>query len=150
MINRVVVDLVPEIYQAALKLEQALEATALHKHYRALIKIRASQINGCAYCINMHTREARRAGMSEWKIYLLSAWRESTVFDEKERAVLAWTEALTRVSEHGAPPDLYAGLAKHFSDLEIVAINTSVAMINYWNRTAIGFGTVHPAEKNLE
>ena len=150
MVNRVVIDLVPEIYQAAVKLQQALEAAGLHKHYAELIKIRASQINGCAYCINMHTREARKLGISEWKIYLLSAWRESTVFDEKERAVLAWTEALTRVSERGAPHELYAELARHFSDREIVAINTAVAMINYWNRTTIGFGTVHPTEKTVE
>jgi AhpD family alkylhydroperoxidase len=147
MVNRVVIDLAPEIYHAAQKLSQSIEATGLPKHYAELIKIRASQINGCAYCINMHTREARKLGISEWKIYLLSAWRESTVFDEKERAILAWTEALTRVSEHGAPDALYSQLAKHFSELEIVGINSAVAMINYWNRLTIGYGTIHPAEK---
>ena len=150
MINRVTINLAPDLYQAARKLEEAHEALGLQKHYTALIKIRASQINGCAYCINLHTRDARRLGMSEWKIYLLPAWRESTVFDEKERAVLAWTEALTRVSEHGAPSELYATLTKHFSDLEVVAINTAVALINFWNRTTIGFGMVHPGEKHLE
>src|SRR5262245_49889123 len=98
MVNRATINIAPEIYRAAVKLEQALEALDLPKHYAALIRIRASQINGCAYCINIHTREARKLGISEWKIYLLSAWRESTVFDDKERAVLAWTEALTRVS----------------------------------------------------
>jgi AhpD family alkylhydroperoxidase len=150
MVNRVVIDLAPEIYEAARKLSASIEATGLSKHYAELIKIRASQINGCAYCINMHTREARKLGISEWKIYLLSAWRESTVFDEKERAVLAWTEALTRVSERGAPDELYGTLAKHFSELEIVGINSAVAMINYWNRLTIGYGTVHPAEKKSE
>src|SRR5262249_42796150 len=150
MVNRVKMDLAPEIYQAALKLRAAVEATGLQKRYIELIDLRASQINGCAYCINLHTREARKLGMSEWKIYLLDAWRESSVFDEKERAVLAWTEALTRVSKHGAPHDLYAQLAAHFSELEIVGINTAVALINYWNRVTIGFGTVHPAEKNQE
>ena len=150
MVNRVVIDLVPEIYQAASKLSQAIAAAGLHKHYLALIEIRASQINGCAYCINMHVREARKLGMSEWKIYLLPAWRESTVFDEKERALLAWTEALTRVSEHGAPQELYTALGKHFSDVEIVAITSAISVINYWNRSTIGFGAVHPAEKNVE
>lgn len=150
MLNRVTIDRAPELYQAAMKLSQTLESLNLSKHYFALIDIRASQINGCAYCINLHTREARKLGMSEWKIYLLPAWRESTVFDAKERAVLAWTDALTRVSKHGAPPELYAELQKHFSELEIVAINTAVAMINFWNRTTIGFGMVHPAEKHTE
>jgi AhpD family alkylhydroperoxidase len=149
MVNRVAIDVAPDIYKAAFKLQEAVEATGLKKHYAELIKIRASQINGCAYCINLHTREARKLGMSEWKIYLLSAWRESTVFDEKERAVLAWTEALTRVSERGAAHELYAELVRHFSELEVVGINTAVAMINYWNRVTIGFGTVHPTEKEL-
>jgi AhpD family alkylhydroperoxidase len=150
MLNRATINLAPELSRAALQLERALEALGLAKHYVALIKIRASQINGCAYCINLHTREARKLGITEWKLYLLSAWHESTVFDEKERAVLAWTDALTRVSKHGAPAELYAALAQHFSDIEIVAINTAVAMINFWNRTSLGFGMVHPAEKHTE
>ncbi len=150
MVNRAVVDLAPDIYRTALKLQEAIEATGLPSHYGALIRLRASQINGCAYCINMHVREARKLGISEWKLYLLSAWRESTVFNAKERAALAWTEALTRVSERGAPQEIYTALSQHFSDLEIVGITTSVGLINYWNRVTIGFGTVHPAEKNIE
>lgn len=150
MQTRVTIDLVPELRQAAFKLQQVLETLGLPKHYAALIKIRASQINACAYCINMHTREARKLGISEWKIYLLPAWRESTVFDEKERAVLAWTDALTRVSKHGAPAVLYAELTRLFSEQEVVAINTTVAMINFWNRTTLGFGMVHPTEQNTE
>jgi AhpD family alkylhydroperoxidase len=150
MVNRVVIDLVPEVHRAALELQRAVEGTGLHKHYDALIKLRASQINSCAYCINIHTREARRLGISEWKIYLLPAWRDSTVFSEKERAVLAWTEALTRVVDRGGPQELYDTLARHFSEREIAGINTAVALINYWNRVAIGYGTVHPAELTVE
>ena len=150
MVNRVVIDLVPEVHRAALELQRAVEGTGLHKHHDALIKLRASQINSCAYCINIHTREARRLGISEWKIYLLPAWRDSTVFSEKERAVLAWTEALTRVVDRGGPQELYDTLARHFSEREIAGINTAVALINYWNRVAIGYGTVHPAELTVE
>jgi AhpD family alkylhydroperoxidase len=140
----------PEIFQAALKLGDAIAKTGLDKHYAHLIAIRASQINGCAYCINMHAREARKAGMSEWKIYLLSAWRESTIFDAKERAVLAWTDALTRASEAPFSRESFSVLMKHFSELEIVGINSAVALINFWNRTTLGLGIVHPAEKNAE
>ena len=150
MNNHPLIELAPEIFQAALKLGEAIAKTGLNAHYGHLISIRASQINGCAYCINMHTREARKAGMSEWKIYLISAWRESTVFDAKERAVLAWTDALTRVSEGPLPRDLYSDLTKYFSELEIVGINSAVSMINYWNRTTIGLGVVHPAEQKAE
>ncbi len=142
--------LAPELYRAAVNLQAAIEATGVDKKLFELIKIRASQINGCAFCINMHTLDARKLGISEQRIYLLSAWRESTVFDSRERAILAWTEALTHVSQHGAPQELYDGLKQHFTDQEIVGINAAIAMINFWNRVTVSFGMVHPSEKRAE
>ena len=138
----------PELAEQGTRLQQAIEALGLDKSLMELVKIRASQLNGCAFCINMHTRDARKLGETEARIYLLSAWRESTVFSPKERAVLAWTETLTLVAERGAPEELFAELKRHFSDKEIVALTGAVAMINFWNRAAIGFGFVHPAEES--
>jgi AhpD family alkylhydroperoxidase len=142
-------ELAPEIVQQAQRVQQAVDGAGLDPKLGELIKIRASQINGCAHCINMHTRDARKLGESEARIYLLSAWRESTVFDARERAVLAWTEALTHVAERGAPQDLVATLKEHFNDKEIVAITAAIGVINFWNRFAIGLGAVHPSEREV-
>lgn len=147
MHNRFDVIQAPELYQAASQLQAAIEATGVDKKLFELIKIRASQINGCAFCINMHTLDARKLGISEQRIYLLSAWRESTVYDARERALLAWTEALTLVSQHGAPQGLYEELKQHFSDQEVLGITAAIAMINFWNRVAIGSAKIHPSEK---
>lgn len=150
MHNRFDVTHAPELYQATLQLQAAIEATGVDKKLFELVKIRASQINACAFCINMHTLDARKLGISEQRIYLLPAWRESTVYDARERALLAWTEALTLISQHGAPQDLYEELKKHFSDKEIIGITAAISMINFWNRMAIGSGKVHPSEKRAE
>ena len=104
-----------------------------------LVKIRASQINNCANCLNMHTAEARRAGESEQRIYLLSAWREAPCYSERERAALAWTDALTRISEASVEQDTYDELARHFSPEEQVKLTMMINVINGWNRIAIGF-----------
>lgn len=140
----------PEIVQAARALNQAIEGAGLDKKLLELIKIRASQINGCAHCLHMHTSDALKLGITPTKIFVLSGWRESTLYSAAERAVLAWTEALTNVSREGAPQPLYEDLKAHFHEPQILQITSAIGMINYWNRIAIGFGIVNPAEKNAE
>lgn len=141
-------ELSPDIGKHGLALQQAIDAVGLDKTLLILIQIRVSQLNGCAFCINMHTREAKRLGVSETRIYLLDAWHESTLFDERERALLAWTEALSRIATHGPPADnLFDALKLQFSDREIVGITSAVAMIHYWNRLAIGSKAVSPFER---
>jgi AhpD family alkylhydroperoxidase len=134
----------PATYQALLALQAAVDKSSLEKQLLELVKIRASQINRCAYCLHMHTRDARKAGVSEERIYLLDAWRESPLYTDRERAALAWTDALTRLPEAGAPDDAYADLAAHFSETEIVELTLAVGAINLWNRFGVGFHLVHP------
>lgn len=111
-----------------------------------LVKIRASQINGCANCINMHTQEAREKGETEQRIYLLSAWREAPCYSDRERAALGWTEALTRLSEGHAHEAAYQALKDHFTEEEQVKLTLMINVINGWNRLAVGFGLwVDPA-----
>jgi AhpD family alkylhydroperoxidase len=112
-----------------------------------LVKIRASQINRCAFCLHMHTREALAAGESELRITMLAAWRESPLYSERERAALAWTEALTLLPETGAPDDVYAELAAHFTPEEQVKLTMTISLINAWNRFGAGFHAVHAMPK---
>ncbi len=121
-------------------------ASSLESSLIELVKIRASQINGCANCINMHTVEARAKGETEQRIYLLSAWREAPCYTDRERAALAWTEALTRLSEGHAHESAYQSLKDQFSEEEQVKLTLMINVINGWNRIAIGFGLwVDPA-----
>ncbi|ASY66674.1 4-carboxymuconolactone decarboxylase domain/alkylhydroperoxidase AhpD family core domain protein (plasmid) [Sinorhizobium sojae CCBAU 05684] len=115
-------------------------ASSLEPSLIELVKIRASQINGCANCINMHTVEARAKGETEQRIYLLSAWREAPCYTDRERAALAWTEALTRLSEGHAHESAYQTLKDQFSEEEQVKLTLMINVINGWNRIAIGFG----------
>jgi AhpD family alkylhydroperoxidase len=130
-----------------LALSESVHASGLEHSLIDLVKIRASQINGCAYCIHMHTAEARKKGESEEAIYLLDAWRESPLYSERERAALAWTEALTRIADTHAPDEVYAQLDEHFSDEEKVKLTLVIGVINTWNRIAIGFRAVHPVDQ---
>ncbi len=107
-----------------------------------LVKIRASQINGCAFCIDMHTKDARIAGETEQRLYALSAWEEAPFFTERERAALAWTEAVTMVSEGHVPDEIYERVKAHFTDEELVNLTFAVITINSWNRIAIAFRPV--------
>ena len=109
-----------------------------------LVKMRASQINGCAFCLDMHSKDARRGGETEQRLYLLNAWRESPLYTPRERAALGWTESLTRVADTGAPDADYDALLPHFSTAEIANLTVLVGMINLWNRVAIGTRAVHP------
>lgn len=113
-----------------------------------LVEIRASQMNGCAYCIDMHTKEARAAGETEQRIYALNAWRETPFFTDRERAALEWTEAVTRIGDTHAPDEIYERVAAEFSEEELVALTFGIVVINSWNRLAISFrapaGTYQP------
>ena len=128
--------------QAMFALEQAVRASGLEHSLLELVKIRASQINGCAYCIDMHTKDARAAGETEQRIYALSAWRETPFFSDRERAALAWAEAVTRLGEDGVPDALYDETRQVFAEDELVALTFAVVAINSWNRLSIAFGTV--------
>ena len=114
-----------------------------------LVKIRASQINGCAYCIDMHTKDARRAGETEQRIYALNAWRETPYFTDRERAALEWTEAVTRVADTHVPDEIYERVKTQFDEAEVVALTFAIVVINSWNRLAISFrppvGSYQPA-----
>jgi AhpD family alkylhydroperoxidase len=113
-----------------------------------LVKIRASQLNGCAYCIDMHTKDARLAGETEQRIYALNAWRETPFFSDRERAALEWTEAVTRVGDTHVPDEIYNRVSQWFEEAELVALTMGVIVINSWNRLAVSFrapvGTYQP------
>lgn len=127
-------------------LDFGMEATkaGLEHNLQELVKIRASQINGCAFCIEMHTREARVAGETELRLYMLDAWRDSTLYSERERAALAWTEALTHLSHAGTDDALYGQLQAQFSPTEQVHLTMLIVIINGWNKINVGFRTPHP------
>jgi AhpD family alkylhydroperoxidase len=127
-----------------LALEANIQASGLEHSLIELVKMRASQINGCAFCLHMHSRDARAAGEAEERLYLLSGWRESSLYTPREQAALAWTEALTLVAQTGAPDADYEGLKPHFSEAEIVQLTLLITTINAWNRLAIGFRSQHP------
>src|SRR5215468_3257951 len=128
----------PGVYQAMSGLEAQVRRF-WHKEplLLELIKMRASQINGCAYCLDMHSLDARAVGETEQRLYTLDAWEETPFFTERERAALAWTEAVTLLSETHVPDDVYEETKKHFSEKEIVDLTLAVGMINMWNRLAI-------------
>ncbi|WP_445501271.1 carboxymuconolactone decarboxylase family protein [Microvirga sp. G4-2] len=131
-----------------IELEQSLKNSGLEHSLFHLVKVRASQINGCAYCIHMHTKEARAQGETEERLYLLDAWRESPLYSDRERAALAWTEALTLIAQTHAPDEDYALLNAHFTPEEQVKLTVLIGAINTWNRLAIGFRSIHPAGSN--
>jgi AhpD family alkylhydroperoxidase len=136
----------PDTMKALEALESHIKESGLEPALIELVKTRASQINGCAYCIHMHTRDARIRGETEERLYLLNAWRESPLYTERERAALAWTEAVTLVSETHVPDDVFEAVRKQFSEEELVKLTVLVATINAWNRIAISFRSVHPVK----
>ena len=134
----------PEIMKAVSALNKAVDECGLEESLLHLIKLRASQINGCSFCVDMHSREARQDGETEQRLYLVAAWKESPLFSERERAALAWTEAVTKISDNGVPDELYARTLTHFSEEELVKLSVAVGMINTWNRLCVPFQAVHP------
>ena len=129
----------PETIKALSAVEAQIAASGLEKSLIELVKTRASQINGCAFCINMHTQDARKLGETEQRLYMLSAWRELPLYTDRERAALAWTEAVTLIADTHAPDDLYEELRAHFSEAEMVNLTMLIGAINAWNRIAIAF-----------
>jgi AhpD family alkylhydroperoxidase len=139
-------DIAPDAIKAVTGVETYIQQCGLEKSLIELVKMRASQINGCAYCLDMHSKDARRHGETEQRLYVLSAWDESPLYSPRERAALAWTEALTRIADTHAPDNVYAEARRHFSELELVNLTTLIGLINLWNRIAIGFRRQHPVD----
>jgi len=138
--------LAPTVVKAMLGLEAALAASGLEHNLLEFVKLRASQINGCAYCIHMHATDLRRHGESEMRVYMLDAWRESPLYSDRERAALAWTEALTRVAETRAPDADYALVEAAFTPAEQVFLTFAIGAINVWNRLQVAFRQTHAVE----
>jgi len=134
----------PDAMKSLATLDAYVAGSGLEPLLIELVKTRASQINGCAFCIHMHTRDARAHGETEERLYLLNAWRESPVYTDRERAALAWTEAVTLISETHAPDDVYEDVRAQFSEAETVNLTMLIATINAWNRLAISFRAVPP------
>jgi AhpD family alkylhydroperoxidase len=128
--------------QAMSGLEKYVRGSGLEQSLLELVKTRASQINGCAFCLDMHTKDARAQGETEQRLYTLSAWRETPFFSARERAALEWTEELTRISESNVPDELYDRVRQHFSEEEVVNLTLAIIAINGWNRIAISFRSV--------
>jgi AhpD family alkylhydroperoxidase len=137
---------VPKMMKAVAALDSVVQSAGLEPSLVELVKTRASQINGCAYCLHLHMRDARAQGEAEARLYLLNAWRESSLYTDRERAALAWTEAVTLVAQTHVPGDAYEDVRTHFDDEELVKLTLLVAMINVWNRIAISFRSVHPVD----
>ncbi|HZU90954.1 MAG TPA: carboxymuconolactone decarboxylase family protein [Stellaceae bacterium] len=127
-------------------MERYIQICGLDHKLTVLVKTRVSQINGCAYCLHMYTEEARKLGESEARLYLLDAWRESGLYSARERAALAWAEALTHIAVTHAPDAVYDEVRGQFSEKELADLSVAIAMINAWNRLVIGARSVHPAD----
>jgi AhpD family alkylhydroperoxidase len=140
-------DLAPATIDVVRKVEAHIQQCGLEKLLIHLVKMRASQINGCAFCLDMHSREARQHGETEQRLYLLSGWRESPLYSERERAALAWTEAVTLIAETHAPDAEYETLRKHFSDVDVVNLTVLIGLINLWNRLCVSLRTPHAVAK---
>jgi AhpD family alkylhydroperoxidase len=138
--------LAPEAIKAMMALEQSFTKSGLDHDLLELVKFRVSQINGCAFCLHMHATDLRRHGESEMRLYMLSAWRESTLYSDRERAALGWAEALTRLPETGAPDTDYEALKAVFSDAEQVWLTMAIGAINTWNRLQVAFRLAHPVD----
>ncbi len=134
----------PDLLEPLLDISARLASSGLEPRLMDLVKMRASQLNGCAFCLHMHAAHARAAGETDMRLHVLAAWRESPFYSPRERAALAWTEALTFVAETRAPDDVYAEVEASFGERERVALTLLIATINSWNRVAVGLRRVHP------
>jgi AhpD family alkylhydroperoxidase len=132
----------PELYKAYLAFSQAVRGSIIDTVTRNLVQIRASQMNGCAFCLDMHVKEARIHGERELRLHHVAIWRESPLFIPKERAALEWTEALTRLSDHGVPDTIYNAVREQLSEKELSDLSFAVMAINGWNRLSVGFQVV--------
>ncbi len=141
----------PEAYRAMYAMENYVNSTGLERTLLELVKIRASYVNGCAYCIDMHTKDARAEGETEQRIYAVPVWRETPFFTPRERAALAWAEVVTEIGRAGVPDALYEETREHFAEAELVELTMAVIVINGWNRLAVAFqsevGTYQPKHR---
>lgn len=137
----------PQLIGAVKALNDAAVSSGLEHGLVHLVKLRASQINSCAYCVDMHSREARKDGESEQRLHLLAVWHESPLYTDRERAAFTWTERLTRLADGPVDDALYAHMLEHFSEQELVKLSVLVAAINVWNRLCVPFRSVHPIAK---
>ena len=140
----------PDLMKAVGALDAQVMAAGLEPALMELVKIRASQINGCAYCLHLHTKDARAKGEAEARIYLLDAWRESSLYSARERAALLWTETLTLIADGQAPDAAYDAARSVFDEADMVKLTLLIGMINIWNRIAIGFRSQHPVHSPRE
>ncbi|NNM84772.1 MAG: carboxymuconolactone decarboxylase family protein [Phycisphaerales bacterium] len=132
----------PDAYKAMSTLEMYVKHSGLEKSLLELLKTRASQINGCAFCLDMHTQDARAGGETEQRLYTLSAWRETPFFTDRERAALEWTETITCIADTHAPDSTYESVRRHFTEKEMIDLTMAIVAINAWNRLAIAFRSV--------
>jgi AhpD family alkylhydroperoxidase len=137
----------PDAVRAMNALEAQAEKTSLERPLLELVRMRVSQINGCAYCLDMHSKDARAGGESEQRLYVLDAWREAPFYSERERAALSWAEALTLIADGHAPDEVYEEARRVFSERELVELSLAVVAINSWNRFSIGFRVVSGSYK---
>lgn len=141
----------PGAVGAMRKVEEYVRGSGLERSLLELVKLRASEMNGCAYCVDMHTQDARDQGETEQRLYAVAAWRDAPFFTERERAALAWTEAVTWVSWQHVPDEVYQAARRYFSEKELVDLTMAIIAINGWNRLSVSFrrkaGTYHPSEK---
>ena len=137
----------PALMKEVTALNKVVDECGLERGLLHLVKLRASQINGCSYCVDMHSRDARHDGESEQRLYLVAAWKESPLFSDRERAAFAWVEAVTKIADAGVSDELYEATLKHFSEEELTKLTVAVGMINIWNRLCVSFHAIHPVEK---
>lgn len=134
----------PDLMKVVLELKTAVDECGLEPGLIHLVNLRTSQINGCSYCVDMHSREAREHGESEQRVFLVSAWKESPLFTDRERAAFAWAETVTHISREGVPDALYAHALEHFTESELTKLTVAVGLMNTLNRLCIAFHAIHP------
>ncbi len=141
-----VAEAAPELYRAIRALDGAVKASGIDTRLLHLVKLRASQINGCAYCVDLHVGESLADGIDARVLHLVATWRESPLFDARDRAVLDWTECVTRLAETGVPDEAWEGIRAHFSDEDIARLIVAIGTINIWNRVAVASRMLHPVD----
>ncbi|MBX9459465.1 MAG: carboxymuconolactone decarboxylase family protein [Rhizobium sp.] len=137
----------PEAYKAVAALDDYIQTSGIEKRHIHLVKLRASIINGCSYCVDMHSKEALQTGLPQQWITLISAWKESPIYDARERALLGWVDAVTNIAQTGIPDEAYEALKVHFSEEDMTKLTVAIGAINVWNRLAVGFRSQHLVDK---
>ena len=142
-----VAQLAPDLYGAVAALDRAVKTSSLDSRILHLVKLRASQINGCAYCVDLHVKEALADGLDAQTLHLVAVWRESPCFDSRDRAALEWTESVTLTAQTGIPDEAFEMVSGAFSEVEIAQLTVAIGTINIWNRIAVSSRLQHPVDK---